>query len=224
MNMLFLVADVWANPENLGQLVVKVLAVAGGVLVGGLGLGLLVQLVARALYGGGIPKWLLNAIRVLGAIAGGWTVALFVFGGGSGGGLGFGGGGGGLGTGREGVNGGGPAPAVTSKDTTPPVDTRHESSSGGTETGGTLRIEVLGEGVKEGRFYRLEGETKARTLEELKDAVERVRQEKPGLQKVEIVLYENSPDRDRPAVTELQRWAKQKDLTPTIADAKGRAP
>jgi hypothetical protein len=221
MNTLFLVADMWANPENLGQLVVKVLAVAGGVLVGGLGLGLLVQLLARALYGGGIPKWLLQVIRVLGAIAGGWTVALFVFGSGSG--MGFGGGGGGPGTGKEGGSGG-PAPGVTSKEETPPADTRRESSSGGTEAGGTLRIEVLGEGVKEGRFYRLEGETKARTLEELKDAVEHVRQEKPGLKKVEIVLYENSPDRDRPAVTELQRWAKQKELTPTVADAKGKAP
>jgi hypothetical protein len=224
MNTLFLVAEAWANPENLGQLVVKVLAVAGGVLVGGLGLGLLAQVLARTLYGGGVPKWLLQAIRVLGAIAGGWTVALFVFGSGSGSGLGFGGGGGGTGTGKEGATGGGAAPAVTSKEEAPPADTRRESSSAGTEAGGTLRIEVLGEGVKEGRFYRLEGETKARTLEELKDAVEHVRQEKPGLKKVEIVLYENSPDRDRPAVTELQRWAKQKELTPTIADAKGKAP
>jgi hypothetical protein len=223
MNTLFLVADFWANPENLGQLVVKVLAVAGGVLVGGLGLGLLAQVLARTLYGGGVPKWLLQAIRVLGAIAGGWTVALFVFGSGSGVGLGFGGGGGGPGTGKEGGSGG-PTPGVTSKEETPPADTRRESSSGDSEAGGTLRIEVLGEGVKEGHFYRLEGEMKARTLEELKDAVERARQEKPGLKKVEIVLYENSPDRDRPAVTELQRWAKQKELTPTVADAKGKAP
>ena len=54
----------------------------------------------------------------------------------------------------------------------------------------------------------LVGETKALTLEELTAAVERVRREKPGLQKVEIVLYENSPDRDRPAVTQLQSWAQ----------------
>jgi hypothetical protein len=223
MTKFFLVAEAWANPENLGQLVVKVLAVAGGVLVGGFGLGLLVQLLARSLYGGGIPKWLLKTLRVVGAIAGGWTVALFVFGSGSGGGLGFGGGGGGPGTAREGGSPGG-APAVTSKADTPPADTRREGGSGGSDVGGTLRIEVLGEGVKDSRFYRLAGETKALNLEELAAAVERVRQEKSTLQKVEIVLYENSPDRDRPAVTQLQTWAKQKDLTPSIADAKGKAP
>jgi hypothetical protein len=223
MNMLFLVADFWTNPENLGQQVVKVLAVAGGVLVGGLGLGLLVQVLARAAYGGGIPKWLLQTFRVLGAIAGGWVVALFVFGNGSGSGFGFGGGGGGAGTAREGGSSG-VGPVVTSREETPPQATQRENTPGGADVAGTLRIEVLGEGVKDGRFYRLAGETKALNLEELKAAVERVRQEKPGLQKVEIVLYENSPDRDRPAVTQLQAWAKQKDLTPTIADAKGKAP
>jgi hypothetical protein len=213
---------VWAqflpNPDNLGRFVVNVLAVAGGALVGGLVSGLLVQLGARLLYGGTVPKAILNAVRVVGAVVLAWVVALFVFSGAGGGGPG---GGGGL---FPGGGGNGTEPASTGREGPTARDTRREEVGPPTTPENTLRVEVLGEGVSGGRFYRVAGETQAETFEEIKRTVERKRQEASGLQKLEIVLYENSPDRDTPVVKDLETWAKMKGLNPRTGPAPGKAP
>ncbi len=211
----------WAlfdDPEKkIGQAILMVLAVAGGALIGGLGAGLLVQLAVKLLYGGKVPNAVLQIVRIVGAVIGGWVVYLIFFGGLGGAGPGPGGPGG---TGKEGA---GPGPAASSREGPSAAETRREEGPPPTPEN-TVRVEVLGEGFSGDRFYRVAGEPQTQTLEQIKQAVDQKRQQAPGLQKLEIVLYENSPHRDTPVVMELQNWAKQKGLTPIVALPPGKAP
>lgn len=80
--------------------VVKILAVVGGGVAGGLGLGLLAQLSARAFSTKKMPPWPLRIVRLLGGVICGWLVALWLFGGGGAGIGGMGGWGFGSGEGK----------------------------------------------------------------------------------------------------------------------------
>src|SRR5262249_27246777 len=87
----------WAvAPQEGMNIVLKVLAVIGGAVLGGLLIGAVGNLLVRALTTRKMPVWGTQTVRVVGAVATGWLVALLVFGGGgdrvggSGGGL-FGG-------------------------------------------------------------------------------------------------------------------------------------
>jgi hypothetical protein len=219
-----LVADGLASPESqLGQTVVRILAVAGGALVGGLGSGLLLQLLVRLTTAGKTPKWAVQFVRVLGAIAGAWLVYLFLFGGSGGGGSGSGwwpgGSGGGLGTGKEGTE-----PGSTAREGPTTRETGREHVSPLSKAS-TLRVEVLGDSrVEKAHFYRPEGEGPLLNLEDVKKRVERRREQAPPLQKIEIVLYENSPDQDTAVVKELESWARQRGLATSIENAPGKAP
>jgi hypothetical protein len=198
----------WATPDNLGELVVKVLAVAGGVLVGGLGSGLLLQLLVRMTTAARVPKWMVQVVRVLGAVAGGWIVALFVFGSGTGTGWGWGGG---TGTGKEGTGPGTGAEASAReepglRETAPELGTARAAADK------TLRVEVLVNRRDNTTAFRPEGQTDLLELDGLEKYVRTRGEKAPALRRLELVIYLNSPDRDSGPVKELLAWARREGL------------
>jgi hypothetical protein len=191
----------FARPVNL-------LAVIGGAVVGGLLVGLFTQLLVRVLTTRKMPRWALNTVRLAGAVAAGWLVALWVFGGG---GLGFGGPGGwgfgqGSGSGTSTTNGARPP------DTRPPQEHPGDGPSAAAET---VRVEVLGNAPLEklsadtDHRYRVEDKDgrKLLTLAEVKDYIRERQKREPPLRHVALVVYKDSPAKDKPQVTDLAAWA-----------------
>lgn len=207
---------------DLGLQILKLLAVAGGAAVGGFGCGRLVRFLAQTLFRRRVPPRVVTAVKLLGAVALGWAVWLWVYGPG-GSGWGVGGGLGGLGSGREKATGTPPAsPSLVQQEE--PIETNRkeppaperESAVGGE----SVRVEMLGGARVSGqRFYRLEGESEARTIADLRQALEerRRRPHKTVVKGIEIVIYENSVSKDHPAVKDLEKWARENDLTPTLS-------
>jgi hypothetical protein len=204
---------VFAQASEAIGLVVKILAVVGGAVLGGLFTGLLVQLLVKALTAQKLPRYPLMLFRLLGAILAGWLVALFVFGGG---GPGLGGlGGGGFGSGEQ---KGSPA-----KTGLTPQETNAAAKDKSTErtSGGVLRVEVLTNpaveqvlgktGVEQQRYYRMEG-AEAKDLLTLEELKKKIRGRLPALQRLDIVTREDSPDKDVLRVAELRRWAEDQKL------------
>jgi hypothetical protein len=208
----------WVSPENLGVAVIKVLAVAGGALVGGLLTGLTVQLLARLLTASRVPARLLRVMRLAGGVTGAVIVAVFIFGTGSGTGGGFGwfagGGGTGPGTAREGtttarqaLTGTAPGPRTTARDRT------H-----------TLRVEVLVDRRDNRTVFRPEGTTELLSLRKVEDYVRQRREREPALDRLELVIYLNSPDRDSGPVKELRDWARRERLATSDDEPRTNAP
>lgn len=186
----------------------KILAVVGGGVMGGLVVGLLAQLLARAFTAQRLPRWPLLTVRLLGAVIGGWLVALWVLGGG---GPGFGGAGGwGLGSG-PGQGESEKTVEVGKKDSDGQQNERVQM----TPEGETLRIEVLGRAalpeadVRAERWYRLETAEgpRALTFAEVKEAIKSRQEKSPPLRRIEMVLYKDSPDERVPLVSRLRTWA-----------------
>jgi hypothetical protein len=214
----------WLNVTNLGQTVVNVLAVAGGFFLGAWLSGWLLQRLTRLLTPKKVYPAALWVIRLAGGVAAAWLVALFVFG--TGGGWGFGGpGGGGLGEGPGSQPGTaehndtgtsktvGPGP----EEKLPPVAEK------------TLRVEVLGGGLSQqqrlnGQFYRLDREDKLQALPAVLEQIDRRKAGTPPLEKVEIVLYKDSPDRNTPAVEELRSAVSRRGLEAAITEVQAKAP
>jgi hypothetical protein len=212
--------------EQLG-LVIKWLAGLGGFLVGGFLVGLFVQLLVAVAWRQKIPPLALALIRVLGGITIGWLAMLLVgTGNGTGNGFGFGG------QGSESGNGPG---SGSGKEQVASKDKDHSSTSNGsTETvplrpSDTLEVEVLGiHAVKalvgkasydSGKWYRVhtpEG-TKLMTLEEVKKFIA-PDEETTHYRRLVLVIYGDSPNRDKAQVTDLQNWANSF----LLKDGKGK--
>jgi hypothetical protein len=194
------------------DVLVRCLAVAGAAAVGGVLVGLLTQLIVKATTTKKLPPWPLNTVRLLGAVASGWLVALWLFGGGGPGIGGSGGWGFGSGSGRG-------------------EGDKHsaEKDKGGKDKGGTdstkpvpadesLRVEVLGDpalmriaggNFDPARCYRVAGADggKLLTLAEVKEAVRRRQQQAPPLRRLVLVLYTDSPEKKVGRVEDLKTWA-----------------
>lgn len=200
------------------DLPVRILAVIGAAAAGALVLTAVLQLLVKVLFRQKLPPWPIWGIRVLGGVLCGWLVALWLFGGG-GGGIG-GGGGFGLGAGPS---------TEKDKDRTVSEKSDKDKDKEGkakkepppvTEKE-TLRVEVLGDAPLKkiaksanfdgGKRYRLAGEANLRTLEEVKNVIRKRREEKPSLKQLEVVLYLDSPERQRPQVAMLHDWATDLD-------------
>ena len=188
--------------------VVKILAVVGGGVVGGLGMGLLAQLLVRAFTTKKLPPWPVLTIRLLGGVICGWLVALWLFGGGGAGIGGMGGWGFGSGSGKS---DGEKTTEVGKKD-----DKSKKSNGEATPPAEeTLRIEVLGKDTLKkadmdaSRCYRVEIDERSRllTMDEVKEAVRKRQAKEPPLHRIEIVLYKDSPDERVPLVSRLRAWA-----------------
>jgi hypothetical protein len=194
--------------------IVRGLAVVGGAVLGGLVVGLLAQLITKAFTGQKVPRWPLFILRLLGAIAAGWLVALFVFGGG---GSGLGGlGGWGLGSGPGKGDGATPTTRVKPGE----GEGKKDGGPGPVAAGETLRIEVLGEEplkkleVSASRCYRIDRGDGPQlvTFNEVKDAVKKRQQRSPPLRHIEVVVYKDSPDKDGGLVSRLKNWAADLDV------------
>lgn len=166
----------------------------------------------------GTPLWV---VRMLSGVAGGWLLALLLFGGG-GGGLG-GPGGSGLGAGKGAGDKDGKTvdtKAVVNGKTAPADKDGKGKADGAGGPGETIRVEVLGEAplrkragsgtVELARRYRVGGSTgRLLTLDEVKVLVRQRSAAIPPLRRVEIVVYKDSPDFARPQVADLAGWARE---------------
>ena len=194
------------------DVLVRCLAVAGAAALGGILIGLLSQLIVKATTTRKLPPWPLNTIRVLGAVASGWLVALWLFGGGGPGIGGTGGWGFGSGSGRgEGdkqlaeKDKDGKDKGAQGKDSTTPVPADE-----------SLRVEVLGDpalmriagtNFHPARCYRVAGAGggKLLTLAEVKEAI--MQRQSPPLRRLVLVLYTDSPEKQVGRVEVLKSWA-----------------
>jgi hypothetical protein len=195
---------------DLNLAVMKLLAVAGGAALGYLLIAALVRFARRLSFRDQIPRPIHIAVRLLGAFAGGFLVWLWLFGGGSGG---LGGGGGWWPFGRSGSFGGngGVEKSGAAKKPSEPERPRE------VPRGEAVQVVMLGgAGVKDQRFYQLDGEGEAATFSELTKTLAARRQEKPSIAVLRIMLHKDSVDRDNPAVTQLERWARDNGLTPEL--------
>lgn len=89
----------------------------------------------------------------------------------------------------------------------------------------SLRVEVLGDPAKtkDRHFYRVEGGLLL-NLQEVRERLAQRRKQELPLQKVVIVLYEDSPDKDNPIVRDLVDLVRGDGLTPDISEPPGKAP
>jgi hypothetical protein len=199
--------------KNVGLVVIKILAVAGAGLIGGLGCGFGGQILARLLYAGKLPPPVVQILRVAGGVVAALGVAILVFSGTGGGGNGPGPG---LGPGPGGTGSTGATTPSTTPATTPQTN---PGSTPMTQPGEVLQVEVLilpsGGGIAD-PIYRIKGETKQYTLKELDQEIDQRKKMNKELAKLEILLYLNSPDENKQQVKELDRLARVKGLTPSI--------
>jgi hypothetical protein len=185
---------------DIGQWVVRILAVAGAAALGGLLVGLITQGLSRLMTTRPVPRVPLQIVRLLGAIVCGWLVALLLFyglggtGGGSGGGEGPGQGPG-KGSAKE-EHGATGREADTARESTP-RDTSKETPL----EAGMVQIEVL----PENDAYSVKmpgGRPLRRNFDELTDDLLKAKPPVTGIR-----VYRGSSKPDAPAVVRIRKWA-----------------
>jgi hypothetical protein len=196
---------------NLSDWLLRALAVVGGAAVGGFGTGLILQLSARLATTKQVPRSVPRLMRILGAVTSGLAVAYFLFHG-----SGPGGGGSGEGGGKDAGKGSHDAdvgkevkPKEKPKDSYPP-----ELKS--------MSVTVLP--GKDGRYYRIGDEKKTLTFTELKDRVEFRRAQAMPFERLNIVIYKNSPDQNTQIVQQIKVLAQENSVTPEISEPNENAP
>jgi hypothetical protein len=118
---------------------------------------------------------------------------------------------GGSGTGSDGTA----KPGPTGRG--PGADTRPQPSE-------KLRIQMLGgERVHDQRFYVLDHEG-PRSWSEMQEVLAARLQREPRPEVVEVVIYQDSVDKDNPAVQQLVNWVKENKLKVTLSFPPQDAP
>jgi hypothetical protein len=200
---------------DIGWEAMKILAIVGGIATGGLASGWLLRLFGKMATGRKMPTPAVATVRGLGGVGAGVAVWFWVYGSGGGGP----GQGGFWGPGQEGVQAPGLLDSKTTK-SSPGSEgpagqiAKVPEKSEGTTTE-TLRIDLLGGArVRDGRFYRMEGEKESLALADLRTRLEQRRWQKAGprLKAIELVIYLNSVAEDHAAVRDLRSWAQENDL------------
>lgn len=196
--------------KNFVELVVRVLAVAGGAAVGAFVTGWGVRLLTRALVHRQVPPKALAVVRALGAVAFGIAVYFLVFGSG---GPGYGLGGGGWGFGGKGAVGDDGDSKHAGK-STKDKDKNKDGDEGKPippKPDDTIRVVLLGgDRVIDDRFYQVGGDPTPSSLAEVQSQIEG---HQPPVRIVEIVIYLNSVAESHPAVVKLKQWAEDRKLT-----------
>jgi hypothetical protein len=195
------------TPQEVFGVGVKVLAVLGGALIGGVVAGWLGKFVLRFVTKKPMPPFLLGIVRLAGAVGGGWLVFLFVFGGG---GSGVGGEGG-TSTGNRNKDA-----AEQSKDEKQKDADKKKDKEGATpEKSKTIEVTLLGPELAESveRCYRIEGDPsrKMYTLKELTELIVERLKDTPGL-KVILNRYKDSPTDKTQAYDNLYNWLNIRQL------------
>lgn len=194
--------------DKIATFVVKCLAVAGGFLVGYFLGGVVAWALDRWVFAHKSPEPLKKAISMVAGVALAILVALIVFGEG-GSGL-FGGGGSGDGKGtptQDDTKGKPPAQPEPKKDETPPKKDEPPKPSP-KPMPGDVRVTILvGDDVKEGRFYLIDGDATPKTLDEFKEAIlARRKESKPELKQVIFRFKKEKLSQDHPAVRSVVAW------------------
>jgi hypothetical protein len=195
------------------DLPVRIMAFIGMTVAGAFLLGWGAQMLSRMTFNQKVPPWPLWGVRVLGAVLFGMLAWVWLFGGG---GTGLGGGGG------YNLFGGKGKVAKDDKDAKDEDKGKGKGKKEGVGEvpvpGDTLRVEVLGDealrkvaggkGFDAARRYRVAAEGGLRTLDEVQKLVLKRRGQTTPLRRLEVVIYLDSPARDRPQVAELVGWAR----------------
>jgi hypothetical protein len=191
---------------DIGMLLLKLLAVAGGAAIGVLGAGVTVKFILALTIRRKAPLNLIRAFQVLGG--GGLGLAVYIWAFGSGGsGFGSGGGVGGIGQGAAEQ----PVNNLVSQIAPPESDLPPAKSADPAHR--TIRVDMLGGSqVNARRFYKLEGDTQPFTLAELGPRIL-----DKHCQGIEVVIHPNSVAQEHPAVHELGKWARQNNLTVSLS-------
>jgi hypothetical protein len=213
------------------------LAIVGGAALGALLAGWIARLLTRWLTTRPAPRWMLVLVRVLGAVALGLLVAVWVWNGGGWGPFGNGPGPGGLPGGQLGGKagvgeGGGTGPKADSNNsggTKPPADSGAKPPADPEKamkvavlTDAAVAKEAGEEAVKEHRYYRREDrdakDAGLYTLKGIEDAVEDRRGRQPPLEELVLVLpFEGGAGSRSKAVIDLKDWAQSKGLSVRVA-------
>jgi hypothetical protein len=201
----------WAiSAQDFSSPILKFLAVAGGAVIGGLLIGFVGRAATRMLTTRPMPVWGVRTLRVVGGLASGWLVYLYLS---SGGGSGVGGPGGGKPGGDK----------DNRQATKPPEKAPKKKTDKKEPAGEPLRIEVLGSRALKilkrpaggpYRGYRIQGDEE-KTLYDLTgiEAVLRERRQKNQALRVVLVIYKDSPDRGLPVVADLAEWLTKEEIT-----------
>lgn len=206
----------WAiSPQDFSGPVLKILAVAGGALIGGLLSGFVGRAATRMLTTRPMPLWGVRTLRVAGGVTSGWLVYLYLA---SGGGGGIGGPGGNKPGGGDTEN-----PQVSK----PPEKEPGKKPDRKAATGEPVRIEVLGSRALQilkqpagepYRGYRIEGDEEKKLYDlrgiegVLRERRQELRKEKKSL-RVVVVIYKDSPVRRLPVVADLTDWLTKEDIS-----------
>jgi hypothetical protein len=197
---------------NLGDWLMRGLAVVGAAALGGFGAGLILQIATRLTTTRQVPRPVLRLIRILGGITGGLLVAFALFHAG-----GPGGGGSGSGGGKD--SGQGPYDTSAGKDT-PLVKEKPKDSPPPSPR--SMRVVVIP--GTDGHCYRIDDQAVAHTFDEIKKIIAFRRALATPLEKVTIVIYADSPDQGTPIVRQLKTLVQDNQLTPVIEEQKGKIP
>jgi hypothetical protein len=204
------------TPQDAVSVVFKALAVLGGAVVGGLLIGMLVGALWRALTSRPMAVTPRRIVRLVGGVAAGWFVAMWVFG--PGGSWLWGGQGG------EGGNGKDRQADVSDDKTEEPRKDRAGEDKPGRDAdprppSETVRVEVLGPralkllGEEKGRTYRLDDDKERYDFAGLTDLLRRRAKGQEGPVRVLVVLYNDSPSEGVRVVDQLTDWLERQKPT-----------
>jgi len=201
------------DTERLG-IVVRGLAVVGGAVLGGFGVGAAVQGGAKLLSGQKVPRGALQMIRALAALATGW-IAFLIIAGSGGSGLG--------GPGGDGFLPGGDGSGKSSAKGSPSESVASGSPSSSSESptynpdAHTLDVELLDvkDPIKQKRVFRIKGTKEALTDEELVGKLRGLReQQMPKLDTVNLEpVGKDYPSEFAPMIQNLKQLAGEEKIT-----------
>jgi hypothetical protein len=203
------------DAERLG-IVVRGLAVVGGAVLGGFGIGALVQVGAKLLSGQTVPRPALHMIRALAALATGWIAFLLIAGTGGSGLGGPGGDGilpGGAGSGSQAAHSSSSEPASVSSSSS--VSSPHYSP----ETH-ELYVELLKVDRSSDRrdVFQIKDTSQRLTFDELKKKLGELRNH--DIPKLDTVYLERqgseTPSEASAVIQKLKQWGEQEDPKITV--------
>lgn len=199
--MTTLLAFLTVNPERIAAFAMNVLAIGGGFLAGFALTAVATYFADRWLTGGKSPAGFHKVIRMIGGVCGAIIVALIVFGSGNGGTSD--GPGKGDGTTEKTGNGSGTTVATHQQPVLPPPPIPET-----TAIEETLKITILsGSDVKDAKFYLIEKDRTAKTLDEVKDAIKTRKATATKPLAIDILLTPRT-DRNNSGVLDLESWAR----------------
>lgn len=199
--------------ENVGRIVLNILAIAGGFLIGNVLALILCRVLAKFALKSRFPVWVEAIARIAGGIIVAILVALLVFGDG---GWGFGGSGGG----RPGGPGGSSAQQQgdNTDDPKEKPKTDQKPKIDPLPSDDTIKITIM-RGSAFPKTFRFEGYTEAVDLETAKNMLrQRIQSGKGKLKSVTFLLYANSTAPDGTVVEELKRFVTSLDLDVTLSN------